>query len=134
MSERSRTWPFWLCQLGALLRGAGWRLGWAWPRRSMGVGVRDRARRLGGGFGCLALRLDRSRRDLVGQKTERAIAEHQGPMARPPGVGIVGAGSIGVRGWLMHLCLEDVQTGVRLAVGQRKGGSPRCSNRVTTGV
>ena len=33
----------------------------------------------------------------------------------PIGMGVVGAGSIGIRGCLEHLCLEDVQDRVRLA-------------------
>src|SRR5438128_11441499 len=31
------------------------------------------------------------------------------------GIGVVGAGSIGIRGALQHLCLDDVQDRVRLA-------------------
>jgi predicted dehydrogenase len=36
-------------------------------------------------------------------------------MADPIGMGVVGAGSIGIRGALQHLCLPDVQDRVRLA-------------------
>ena len=36
-------------------------------------------------------------------------------MADRVGIGVVGAGSIGVRGALMHLCLEDVQDKISLA-------------------
>jgi len=36
-------------------------------------------------------------------------------MADPLGMGVVGAGSIGIRGALEHLCLPDVQDRVRLA-------------------
>lgn len=36
-------------------------------------------------------------------------------MSERVGIGVVGAGSIGVRGALMHLCLDDVQDRVRLA-------------------
>lgn len=36
-------------------------------------------------------------------------------MSNPLGIGVVGAGSIGIRGALQHLCLEDVQDRVRLA-------------------
>src|SRR5579862_2024543 len=36
-------------------------------------------------------------------------------MANRVGIGVVGAGSIGVRGALMHLCLEDVQDRISLA-------------------
>jgi predicted dehydrogenase len=36
-------------------------------------------------------------------------------MARPLGMGVVGAGSIGIRGVLEHLCLPDVQGRVKLA-------------------
>ena len=36
-------------------------------------------------------------------------------MTAPLGIGIVGAGSIGIRGALQHLCLEDVQDRVTLA-------------------
>jgi predicted dehydrogenase len=35
--------------------------------------------------------------------------------SEPLGMGVVGAGSIGIRGALMHLCLSDVQNRVRLA-------------------
>lgn len=36
-------------------------------------------------------------------------------MAEKVGIGVVGAGSIGIRGALMHLCLEDVQDKISLA-------------------
>lgn len=36
-------------------------------------------------------------------------------MAKPLGIGVVGAGSIGIRGALQHLCLPDVQDRVKLA-------------------
>jgi predicted dehydrogenase len=36
-------------------------------------------------------------------------------MTAPIGIGVVGAGSIGIRGALQHLCLPDVQDRVRLA-------------------
>ncbi len=36
-------------------------------------------------------------------------------MAAPMGIGVVGAGSIGIRGALQHLCLPDIQDRVRLA-------------------
>lgn len=36
-------------------------------------------------------------------------------MSEPIGIGVVGAGSIGIRGALQHLCLDDVQESVRLA-------------------
>ncbi len=36
-------------------------------------------------------------------------------MADRVGIGVVGAGSIGIRGALMHLCLEDVQDKISLA-------------------
>src|ERR1700733_3736458 len=36
-------------------------------------------------------------------------------MADRVGIGVVGAGSIGVRGALMHLCLPDVQDKISLA-------------------
>jgi len=36
-------------------------------------------------------------------------------MSERVGIGVVGAGSIGIRGALMHLCLEDVRDRVRLA-------------------
>lgn len=36
-------------------------------------------------------------------------------MAERVGIGVVGAGSIGVRGALMHLCLDDVQDRISLA-------------------
>lgn len=36
-------------------------------------------------------------------------------MANPLGIGVVGAGSIGIRGALQHLCLPDVRDKVRLA-------------------
>jgi len=36
-------------------------------------------------------------------------------MTKPVGIGVVGAGSIGIRGALDHLCLPDVQDKVRLA-------------------
>src|SRR5689334_8480350 len=36
-------------------------------------------------------------------------------MAGPIGIGVVGAGSIGIRGALQHLCLPDVQDRVTLA-------------------
>ena len=36
-------------------------------------------------------------------------------MTKPVGMGVVGAGAIGIRGALMHLSLPDVQDRVRLA-------------------
>src|SRR5689334_20504875 len=36
-------------------------------------------------------------------------------MAGPIGIGVVGAGSIGIRGALQHLCLPDVRESVMLA-------------------
>ena len=36
-------------------------------------------------------------------------------MSRPIGIGVVGAGSIGIRGALQHLCLSDVQDRLHLA-------------------